>query len=475
MQLPLPIASYRLPSPAASSALLVNCYAQVAPPDSPKGRVILRRAPGIRPWCEVAGDSIAVRGAIVMNDVLYALIGTTVYSIDQNGAATALSGSVPGSERVRMATNGTSFVIVRPTNNLAYSSDGSTVSQITDGTFLGWGAADVDILDGFYVFRRPDSNQVFNSGLNALTFNGLDFTSFDAAPGDLNGLIVDNREIIGTKVSSTELWYNAGRSPGSPFARSPQGFREIGSAASYSLGKQDNSVFWLANDRTFRRMSQSSQKVSQPGIEAMLERLPRIDDCFALPYTVEGHLQIAWTFPFANRTIVYDCTTDQWHDRESLGLGRWRANLIVRAYGQQLVGDSQSGRIGILDPDTHEEWGEPQRVEWTYQPVYGENRRVSHQRFELVLNVGSGVTSGQGQNPLATLKISDDGGNTFRALPTRSLGEIGKYKTTVDWWKLGSAKQRVYRVEITDPVPLYIADTQVLATGAVPFHRSAYG
>lgn len=466
MQFPLPIASYRLPSPAASSSLLVNCYAEPAPKDSPKGRVILRRSPGIREWCAVPG-SVSARGAIVMADVLYALIGTTVYSIDQNGVETALTGSVPGSERVRMATNGTTFVIVRPTDNSGYSSDGSTVTQIVDGTFTGWGAADVDFLDGFYVFLRPNSNQVFNSGLNAVTFNALDFTSFDAAPGNLNGMIVDNREIIGTKGKSAELWYNAARSPGSPFARSPQGFREIGSAAAYSLGKQDNSVLWLANDKTFRRLNQSSEKVSQPGIESVLQRLSRLHDCFAVPYTLEGHPQIAWTFPFANRTVVYDCSTDQWHDRESLGLGRWRANFVIEAYGYQLVGDSQSGKIGILDPDTHEEWGDPQRVEWTYQPVYGENVLVSHRHFELVLNVGNGVTTGQGQNPLATLKISDDGGNVFRALPTRSLGEIGKYKTRTQWWRLGSSRQRVYRVEITDPVPLYIADTQLLADGAV--------
>lgn len=465
MQFPLPIASYKLPSPAASSSLLVNCYAQPAPKDSPKGRVILRRSPGIRDWCTVAG-SVSVRGAIRKGDTVFALIGTTLYSIDQNGTETAMTGSVPGSERVRMSTNGTTIVIVRPTDNTGYVLSGTTVSQIVDSTFTGWGAADVDFLDGYYVFRRPNSNQVFNSGLNAVTFNALDFTSFDAAPGNLNGLIVDNREIIGTKALSAELWYNAARSPGSPFARSPQGFRENGSAAPYSLGKQDNSLFWLATDKTFRRLGQSLEKVSQPGIEAMLQRLSRLDDCFSLPYSLEGHLQLAFTFPFANRTIVYDCSTQEWHDRESLGLGRWRANCVVQCYGHTLIGDSQSGRIGILDPDTHEEWGDPQRVEWTYQPVYGENVKVSHKHFELVLNVGNGVTVGQGQNPLATLKISDDGGNVFRALPTRSLGAIGQYNTRVDWWKLGSSRQRVYRVEITDPVPLYIADTQLLAVGA---------
>lgn len=466
MQLPLPIASYKLPSPAASSSRLINCYAEPAPKDSPKGRAILRRAPGIRDWCEVSGD-VSVRGGTVMGGVLYAVIGTSVYSIDQDGVETALTGTVPGSERVRVATNGTTFVIVRPTDNTGYSCDGATVSQIVDGTFTGWGAADVDTLDGYYVFRRPSSQQFFNSGINALTFSALDFTSADGKPDNLAGLIADHRELFLPGTESYELWYNAARSPGSPFARSPSGFGEIGCGASYSLGKQDNSVFWLANDKTFRALRGASpEKVSQFGVDAAVERLSRIDDCFALPYTLEGHPQIAFTFPFANRTMVYDCATKEWHDRESLGIGRWRANCVFQAYGYTLVGDSESGNIGILDPTTHEEWGDPQRVEWMYQAVYAERNRASHRRFELVLNTGDGVTTGQGQNPLATLKVSDDGGKTFRAFPTRSLGAIGKYKTRAQWWNLGSSRERVYKVEVTDPVPLYVADTQIEADGA---------
>lgn len=466
MQLPLPVSSYKLPSPAASSERLINCYAEPAPKGSPKGRVILRRAPGIRSWIDIGNDG-PIRGMTVMDGVLYALSGSDLYSIASNGTKTQVTGSVSGSERVRIANNGSSLVIVRPFDNSGYSSAGSTVAAIDDSTFTGWGAADVDIIDGYFVFRRPDSNQFFNSGLNAVTFNALDFASADGSPDNLVGLIVDHREIFLVGSATSELWYDAARTTGSPFARSPNGFMEIGCGASYSLGKQAGSVFWLANDKTFRGLQgANAEKVSQFGIDAMVERLSKTDDCFALPYTLEGHRQIAFTFPFAGRTVVYDADVGEWHDRESLGYGRWRANCIVEAYGMQLVGDSESGKIGILDPDTHEEFGEPQRVEFTYAPIYAERNRFSHRRFELVLNTGHGVTTGQGQNPLATLKVSDDGGETFRTLPTRSLGEIGKYKTRAQWWNLGSARERVCKIEITDPVPLYITDTQIEADGA---------
>jgi hypothetical protein len=205
--------------------------------------------------------------------------------------------------------------------------------------------------------------------------------------------------------------------------------------------------------------------VSQHGVEAVVQRMGRVSDCFALTYSQEGHLFVVWTFPFAGRTFVYDCTTQEWHERESLGYGRWRPNAIIEFAGMQLVGDSESGKIGILDPDTHEEWGEPQRARWTYQPVYAEANRAAFLRFELVLNAGHGVTFGQGQDPLVTLKISDDGGETFRTLPTRSLGALGKYEARAFWWKMGASRQRVHQVEITDPVPLFVVDTQIEVQG----------
>lgn len=460
---PLPIASYR--TPQASTSRLVNCFAEQQAPDSTKGPVLLRRAPGIRSWVEV-GDG-PIRGMTVMGGTLYVLSGNDLYAIDSSGDETQVTGSVPGAERVRMSNNGADLVIVRPFDNTGYSSDGSTVAQIEDSTFLGWGAADVDFLDGYLVFRRPNSAQFFNSGLNALTFNALDIATAEGAPDNLVGLIVDHRELFLPGERSSEIWWNAGNPSGSPFSRSPSGFLELGLAAPYGMGKQDNSVIWLASDKTFRRLNGSTpMRVSQHGIEAILQRMAVTSDCYALPISLEGHLQIAFTFPSAGRTLVYDATTKLWHERESLGYGRWRPNCIVSVYGHQIVGDSESGQIGILDPDTHEEWGEPQRVSWTYQPVYAERNRVSHLRFELGFNAGHGVTVGQGQHPLATLKVSDDTGQTWRALPTRSLGELGQYRQRAVWHRLGSARERVYQVEITDPVPLFVTDTQLDAEGA---------
>lgn len=461
----LPVASYTLPSPSASSSRLLNCFFEQAPPQTMKSQTMLRRAPGIRSWVDAQdGESDTVRGAIEFQGTLYAQVGERFVSISQNGTITSI-GTVPGGERVRISSNGEDMVIWRPFDNTLYGSDGATVAQLTD-PMLSAGAASPDFLDGYIVLRRPDTDQFFNTGLNALTFNGLDIASAEGKPGAIVGLRVDNREIIALKAKSAELWYNAGNSPGSPFSRSPSGFLNIGTCAGESIASQDNSPFWLANDLTARRLNAATpERVSQHGIEAILAN-STVSDAYAVPYFMHGHLFVAWILPFAGRTIVYDCTTQQWHERDSLTYGAWRVSDIVQCYGTQVVCDRVSGKLGILDANTFDEFGEAQRVSWSYQPVYAEGRLAVHNSLELMPTVGKGTAIGQGQNPLATLKISDDGGNVYRTHTTISLGELGQYKTRVKWPKLGSSNNRGYRIDVSDPVELFAFDTQLDVVGA---------
>lgn len=480
---PLPLATYALASPQASSARLLNCFFEQAPQNA-KSQVILRRCAGIRPFTDVLGGSGRTRGQLVMGGVLYAVIGAELFQIDADGSETSL-GDIPGSQLVSMSCNpeGT-LVIVTPEDGFAYhwsdQAPMTDVTQIVDATFLAFGGVgDVVFIDGFFIFRVLESARFFHSGPNALTFNALDVATAEGAPDNLVGMIADHRDLILPGTDSMEIWYNADNETGSVFSRSPDGFLEQGCAASRSLLKQDNSVFWLCNDLTFRRLKGIvGEKISNYGIDGIVQTIAKsmggVSDCFGFSYTQEGHLMAAWTFPSAGRTVVYDCSTGEWHERDSQsqigGAGIWRPSCVAIAYGKQTVGDYISGQIGFFDADHFTEFDDeqPQRVSWTYQTVYAEAQRVNHRRFQLVTNVGSGVISGQGENPLATLKISDDGGNTYRTLPLRSLGRRGNYKARAVWWNLGSAADRGYRVEVTDPIPLFTMTTLLEATGARP-------
>jgi hypothetical protein len=63
------------------------------------------------------------------------------------------------------------------------------------------------------------------------------------------------------------------------------------------------------------------------------------------------------------------------------------------------------------------------------------------------------------------LYTSDDGGVSFTAVPSRSIGNIGEYQKRAIWCRLGSSRDRVYRAAVSDPVQVTVWDTQLEVEG----------
>ncbi|WP_323992702.1 hypothetical protein [Nguyenibacter sp. L1] len=67
--------------------------------------------------------------------------------------------------------------------------------------------------------------------------------------------------------------------------------------------------------------------------------------------------------------------------------------------------------------------------------------------------VGGSADTPPGADPQIMLDWSDDGARTWSALRLcRSMGAQGAYLTRLRWLKLGQARQRVLRLQVTDPV-----------------------
>jgi hypothetical protein len=176
--------------------------------------------------------------------------------------------------------------------------------------------------------------------------------------------------------------------------------------------------------------------------------------------SIGGHNWYVLTFPDQG-TWVYDFNTGEWHERESLGFARWNVDGYLRAYNKDFA--FYGNKVGVIDEDDHDEWGTEIRGRWTYPAVYGEGRRAFHRRFEIRCEVGVG--NSDVVEPKLTLEISDDGGKTWTALPTRSLGKVGEYKKRLIWTRLGSAGDRVYRASMADPARLHIWRSELLVEG----------
>ncbi len=447
VSLPLPIGTYKYADPGVSSRRLLNCTAEAVPQG--KSQVTVKRMPGIDTNF-TAGT--ANRGGHVFKGDLYTVSGETLFKRTKAGATTTI-GTIPGSQRVSMADNGFDLVIIAAPKG--YQSDGVTVSEIVDPFFFAGGAGDVGFLDGFFIFTRPGTDIIFNSGLNAVTFNPLDFANIEGSPDNLLGLIVDHREIFLAGEDSCELWFNAANPVGSPFSRSPGGYLEIGCASGETLAKIDNTIFWLADDLTVRRLVKNTPTViSNPGISELI-RAQDSSLAFGFAYTFEEKFYYVLTF--GSLTIEYDIAGGEWHERETRNKDFWVPVDIIKFDGLAVL-NSITGQVGKLNSSTKTEFGETQLVQWTYQPIYSEGKRIIHDRLELNMSVGRGTVSGQGVAPEIILLISDDATN-FTEYQRRSLGALGKRETRVFWTGLGSSYSRVYQCRMSDPVDSFVMDT----------------
>ena len=470
MKLNLPVYSYKSRN-RSSTARLINCFPELMPPGS-KTPVLLTRAPGVKAWTTVGSGSIAgmyranIQFATGALDRLYVVSGRELYSVDSAGAATLL-GDIGTPVRIDFAHNTDHLVIVNEPDAFYY--DGTTFAQITDPDFTTRGAGDVEFLENWLLFREPNSARFFGADIGSATsYDALNFAIADSNPDLLVGMRTDHRQLVCFGEDTTELFENTGVA-GFPFERNINGTMQVGLAGADLVGRAFDVLYFVGDDLTVRRLDGNQPvKISTHYIEQKLEAWT-IAGGRGFGYSQDGHFFVG--FSFLEGTIIYDAITGEWHERESYNYGRWRPRFMQRFADKVLAGDPETNAVVEIDRDTYSDSlldlqssSTVQRMEWTYQPVYAEGQRAFHDRLEVVMETGVGLTTGT-TNPVLQMQYSDDGGFTWRDLPSRSMGKIGKTETRVVWHNLGSARQRVYKGAVSDPVRVTIVDTLLEVRG----------
>lgn len=436
--------------------------AEALPPDA-KTPVVLVRPPSVRSW-GTAGNG-PIEGLHTDHGSLYVASGGGFYTVTSAAVAT-FRGAYGSSTEVDMDSNVNGVIIVSPPLAYSYTVSGATFAQITDADFLARGAGDVEHLDGYMLFREPSTGRFFSSDLNSLTaYDALMFATAEGSPDALVGMKVDHRQIFLAGEKSCELWENTGQS-GYPFERMVNGFIEAGCINGKTIAKGDNSIFWVDETYVVRRLEGATPvRVSDHGVEQWL-RTVTILSLRGYFMSIEGHLTYFLRAP--EGCFCFDITTQSWYERQTYDEDTWNWANPVRFAGKLLVGSTTSNVIGELDPEYYYELGETLLATWQYQPVYAEGIRAFHDRLDLVIETGVGLTTGQGSAPEILCSFSDDGGFNFFHLPNRSLGAIGQRRTRVSWSGLGSCDSphgRVYKMAVSDPVRLGVVDTILSVRG----------
>lgn len=502
MKTPILGSAYVARSVNAADNRMVNLYPEVVP-EGGKEAGFLQRAPGLRTLASVGTGPI--RGLWAYGGSLYAVSGTQLYKINAAYVAT-LIGSVSGTGPVSMADNGTQLFIACNGPSYIYNANTNVFAQITDPDFPG--AVTVGYLDGYFVFTQPNSQLVWvTSLLDGTAIDPLDFASAEGSPDGLVSMIIDHREVWLFGSNSVEVWYDAGLSD-FPLARIQGAFNEIGCAATYSVAKLDNGLFWLGADArgqgvVYRATGFTGQRISTHAVEWQIQQYSTISDAIAYTYQQDGHPFYVLTFPTANKTWVYDVATQAWHERAGFDSGsftRHRSNCQAAFNGEIIVGDFENSDIYAFDMEVYADGSNVQKWlrSWRAIPT-GQNtlKRTVHHSLQLDCETGAffdpqlnngllteafelltaedGTYLVQEVDPLSLsgepqvmLRWSDDGGHTWSNEHWAGTGAYGDYKKRVYWRRLGMTvklRDRVYEISGTDPVKVMIMGAELSAAG----------
>ena len=445
--------SYAHDSRPLSSQRLINGYAE-SQPKTAKSRVAVFGVPGISTFATVGTGPI--RGLLEMNGVAYVVSGQQFYSLASDGTSALLGGGISGFAPVSISGNGLEIIIRDGTASFSYIVASNSFLQISDVDFQQ--GYTVSVVNSIFCFDWLNTNKFFISAvLDGRTYDALDFASAESDPDYVKAVRGHNGILMLFGAKTIEPWDNTGSSD-FPFSRIRGATIDRGVAGSLCIENEDSSLFVLGNDLVFYRINGLQlQRISTHALEHEWEGYDTTSDAFCFKIAHKGHKFIYLTFPTEGTTFAYDIATGLWHERMSYDATgaevKWRVNCAITVYNKTLVGDANTGTVGLLDHEVYTEFGDPIITTMTSPPVYQDGKQISVPSLEIDMETGVGIATGQGSDPQVMMDYSTDGGHNFTAPQSwASLGAIGARTTRLKWDRLGSAYEFTFRISISDPV-----------------------
>lgn len=435
----------------------LNLYPEASTVNSSKSVAALYGTPGLILWAEL-GDA-PIRGMIRFNPTTaFVVAGSSVYRVDNTGASTLIGSVTSGTTPVSLASNGIQVVVSTNPSLFVIDPVANTVSQVLDPDFLG--SVQVGFIGGYFVWGVPDSGRSQYSTLYSTDIEPLAFFTAEGSPDNGVGQLVDHLEWWYFGTATTEV-FSVVADPNQPLQRINGAFIEHGCAAAFSIAKMDNTVYWLGADDNGQgsvwraRGAYEPERVSTPAIEYAISQVEDLSGSVAWTYQQESHA--FYVITVGDRTWCFDASTGLWHERAWRDpvdgtLHRHRANCHMAFANKNIVGDWENGKLYVLDLDTYTDDGDLIVSRRTGAFVSARTYNMLQVDFE----TGVGNTVSPGNDPVALLQWSDDGGHTWSNNHSAEIGKVGEYQLRVRWRRLGTPRRfglsRVFRVTITDPV-----------------------
>lgn len=461
-------------SPMISAQKRINCFVE-ARKEQDKTSFSLVGRPGLSPFVTTLGN-ITTRGKWAVNTLPnpqdFIVQGNQFISVNNSGVTTQIGTINTQTGNVSMADDGTFLVLVDGVNGWVYNMVTGTFVQITDGNFTS-APGTVTWQDNYFAVMSNNSREwqlsQISPSIDPTVWPSVQIGFTGAGAGALQNGISDHSYLNLFGDTYTEFWQNAG-TPDLPFAITQGAAQQFGLKAPFSLTRFDNSLVGLFQDHqgglnVSRLVGFSLRQISTPDIDFILQNYPTVADATGYSFVQSGHPFYVLNLPKANATWVYDGNSgiwSQWTATDSSAFWGNRGSYFINSF---VVSDRRNGNLYMIDQNNYSDNGSTIPMEVWSKHIWNQDKYIGIPWLQIDIEAGVGLATGQGSNPLVSLEVSKDGGQTFRSIGYASMGKLGKFRDRLHWSSLGGARDWILKLVVTDPVKRVITGATAEVVG----------
>jgi hypothetical protein len=291
---------------------------------------------------------------------LIMVAGTTTYKVVLTGGVPVKStlGTVALGTRMRFAQIGnvaTPLLVYGDGSTKPYYTDGTTQFQVSDVNFPAGTVPGFAYLDGTLYVMDINGNIFGSKNLNDPT--AWDPLNKIVAQIEADGGVCIAKQlvyVIALKQWTTEFFYDAGNTTGSPLASIPGAVLNLGCSSADTVQNLDDKLFWVTATRygapqVVMLVNLVPTIVSTPAVDRLLEgNIPANYNTFI--FKDHGHQYYVITLLTSGVTMTLDVGERMWYIWSDPSLGAW--NLLdstLDLTGVNLVQDKANGFVYVVD------------------------------------------------------------------------------------------------------------------------------
>lgn len=417
---------------------LVNLYAEPMAPGA-GAAFALKAVPGLAAFADLPGVFVRAlesaprySDAGVPSDRLAAVSNGTLHEIDAAGVVTALA-AVPDDEATGLSTNNGMITVTAGGRYFVWT--GTALDEPTPGAFSSFGG--VEFLGDYTILtERNDRRFCWSALADATDLPSLNFATAEARDDAILRPLSVGGNLWIFKATSIEVWGATGLAGAAAFQRLT--VVETGLRAFSLLAKVAGGAFFVGNDGIVYLTggTPNLQPISTPAVN---EAIARGEPTDALYYEHRGHKFCMVRFR-DRPALCFDLVTGLWHERATGEDGAFGATDSAYAFGSwHFAGfDGAVKTAAAVATDD----GAPLFRRAVSVPLAMAGARFTVPEIEVYATMGGAQQ--------VQMRLSRDGGMTWGAWRSASLGATGVYGNRALFRSNGQARRLMMELRVTD-------------------------